>query len=318
MKNHFQLAELLSRRSFLKWTVATGTATLFPNLFEISNMITPIQKINTRPIPASGEELPIVGIGTWQTFDVGNNAAQRTELKKVLRTFVELGGEVVDSSPMYGTSEKVVGDLAAELNILDQLFMATKVWTSGEKAGIRQMQDSMQKMRSQPMDLMQVHNLLDFKTHIKTLQKWKAEGKIRYIGITHYVDGRHNEMAALIKKYPLDFIQINYSIQSRNAEERLFPTAQDEGVAVLVNRPYEGGQLFRKIKNTALPTWAKDYDIHSWGQYFLKFILSNPAITCVIPGTSKLKHLRDNMGAGLGRLPDEKGREKMAAFLQNL
>lgn len=317
MKNYSQLTSILSRRLLLKWTMATGAGTLLP-FPEIPNMVTPIQKINTRPIPASGEELPIVGIGTWQTFDVGNNLAQRTELKKVLRTFVELGGEVMDSSPMYGTSEKVVGDLSSELGILDQLFMATKVWTSGEKAGITQMKDSMQKMRRQPMDLMQVHNLLDFETHIKTLQKWKAEGEIRYIGITHYVDSRHDEMAALLKKYPLDFIQINYSIQSRNAEKRLFPTAKDLGVAVLVNRPYEGGQLFRKIKNTTLPAWAKDYDIDSWGQYFLKFILSHPAITCVIPGTSKLKHLRDNMGAGLGRLPDEKGREKLAAFLQNL
>jgi len=317
MKNQFQLAKL-SRRSLLKWSLATGTSSLFPNFLEIPTMITPIQKINTRPIPASGEQLPIVGIGTWQTFDVGNHSTQRTELKKVLRTFVELGGEVMDSSPMYGTSEKVVGDLAADLGILDQLFMATKVWTSGEKSGIVQMKDSMQKMRRQPMDLMQVHNLLDFKTHIKILQKWKAEGKVRYIGITHYVDNRHDEMAELIKKYPLDFIQINYSIQSRNAEKRLFPTAKDKGVAVLVNRPYEGGQLFRTIKNTALPIWVKNYDINSWGQYFLKFILSHPAITCVIPGTSKLKHLQDNMEAGLGRLPDEKGREKLAAFLQNL
>jgi len=314
MKNHYPL----SRRSLLKWSLATGASSLLPNLLEIPAMIVPIQKINTRPIPSSGEQLPIVGIGTWQTFDVGNNLTQRIELKKVLQTFVALGGEVMDSSPMYGTSEKVVGDLAADLGILDQLFMTTKVWTSGEKSGIIQMKDSMQKMRRQPMDLMQVHNLLDFKTHIKTLQKWKAEGKVRYIGITHYVDSRHDEMAELIKKYPLDFIQINYSIQSRNAEKRLFPTAIDKGVAVLVNRPYEGGQLFKKIKNTVLPTWTKDYDIHSWGQYFLKFILSHPAVTCVIPGTSKLKHLQDNMGAGLGRLPDEKEREKLVAFLQGL
>lgn len=318
MKNYLQLAKPLSRRSLLKWTMATSTSALLPNFFENTDMIIPLQKINTRPIPSSGEQLPIVGIGTWQTFDVGNNSIQRAELKKVLQTFVELGGQVMDSSPMYGTSEKVVGDLATSLDILDQLFMATKVWTSGEKAGIAQMRDSMQKMRRQPMDLMQVHNLLDFKTHIKILQKWKAEGKIRYIGITHYLDNRHEEMAALLQKYPLDFIQINYSIQSRNAEKRLFPTAKDKGVAVLVNRPYEGGQLFRKVKNVALPTWAKAYDIHSWGQYFLKFILSHPAITCVIPGTSKLKHLEDNMAAGLGSLPDEKGREKLASFLQNL
>ena len=317
MKNHFQLTKL-SRRSLLKWSMATSTSALLPNLFEFSNMITPLQKINTRPIPSSGEQLPIVGIGTWQTFDVGNNLTQRTELKKVLQAFVELGGQVMDSSPMYGTSEKVVGDLAADLGILDQLFMATKVWTSGKSAGIAQMQDSMRKMRRQPMDLMQVHNLLDVKTHLQTLQKWKAEGKIRYIGITHYLDNRHDEMAELIKKYPIDFIQINYSIQSRHAEKRLFPTAKDKGVAVLVNRPYEGGQLFRKTKNVTLPSWTKDYDINSWGQYFLKFILSHPAITCVIPGTSKLTHLQDNMGAGVGKLPNEKGREKLATFLKNL
>ena len=318
MKNQFLPISTLSRRSLLKWSMATSASALCSNFLEAPSMIIPIQRINTRTIPSSGEALPIVGIGTWQTFDVGNHATQRAELKKVLQTFVELGGQVMDSSPMYGTSEKVVGDLAADLGILDQLFMATKVWTNGEQAGIQQMDNSMQKMRRQPMDLMQVHNLLDFKTHIKTLQKWKAAGKIRYIGITHYLDNRHDEMAELIKKYPLDFIQINYSIQSRNAEKRLFPTAKDKGVAVLVNRPYEGGQLFRTIKNTALPLWAKEYDINSWGQYFLKFILSHPAITCVIPGTSKLKHLQDNMGAGLGNLPDKKGREKLATFLDNL
>ena len=200
MKNQFLPISTLSRRSLLKWSMATSASALCSNFLEAPSMIIPIQRINTRTIPSSGEALPIVGIGTWQTFDVGNHATQRAELKKVLQTFVELGGQVMDSSPMYGTSEKVVGDLAADLGILDQLFMATKVWTNGEQAGIQQMDNSMQKMRRQSMDLMQVHNLLDFKTHIKTLQKWKAAGKNRYIGITHYLDNRHDEKAELIKK----------------------------------------------------------------------------------------------------------------------
>lgn len=305
----------LSRRKILKYSSVFSLSTLlpFPN-----KMIPSSDTILTRPIPATGEQLPIVGIGTWQTFDVGNNVEKRAQLKEVLATFKKLGGTVIDSSPMYGTSEKVVGDLAASLGIQESLFMATKVWTNGKSAGIQQMQSSMQKMQSNTMDLMQVHNLVDFKTHLETLINWKAEGKVRYIGITHYTDSRHDEMADLIEKYPLDFIQINYSIQSRNAEKRLFPTAINNKVAVLVNRPYEGGQLFRAVKNTPLPTWAEGYDIHSWGQYFLKFILSHPAVTCVIPGTSKLKHLNDNMKAGIGHLPDKKEREKLFNFLQNL
>lgn len=273
-------------------------------------------KIIERTIPGTSESVPVVGMGTWQTFDIGNNSSERENIKAVLRTFVDKGGTVIDSSPMYGRSEEVVGDLAAELDVLQELFMATKVWTRGEQAGIRQMQQSMREMRSDPMDLMQVHNLVDFQTHIKTLRRWKAEGKIRYLGITHYTDSAHDDLARLIRSEDLDFIQVNYSINDRHADERLLPLARDRGVAVLVNRPYSGGSLFGRVKGKSLPDWATDYDIQSWGQFFLKFIISHPAVTCAIPATSKVHHMEDNMGASYGRLPDEGARNEMVRYFE--
>ncbi|MDX1938924.1 MAG: aldo/keto reductase [Saprospiraceae bacterium] len=304
----------ISRRQMLQLSAMSGGAFLLPftNFDFMSNQNKNIIK---RKIPSSGEVLPAVGMGTWQTFDAGNNQSERESLKQVLKTFVDMGGAVIDSSPMYGSSEEVVGDLATELNVLDKLFMATKVWTSGRDAGIRQMNTSMKEMRSNPIDLMQVHNLVDFQTHIKTLREWKGEGKIRYIGATHYVDSAHGDLERLIKTEKLDFIQINYSLQSRNVEKSLLPLAQDKGVAVIINQPFESGSLFSKVRGKSLPDWAKDYDIVSWGQYFLKFIISHPAVTCVIPATSKVKHMEDNMGALYGRLPDAKLRQKMMEVL---
>ncbi len=304
----------ISRRKMLQFSAMASGALLFPfSNFKIMNNET--KNIIKRKIPATGELIPAIGMGTWQTFDVGNNQSERENLKQVLKTFADMGGTMIDSSPMYGSSEEVVGDLAADLGLLDQLFMATKVWTSGREAGIRQMNTSMREMRSNPIDLMQVHNLVDFQTHIKTLRQWKDEGKIRYIGATHYVNSAHDDLERLIKTENLDFIQINYSIQSRNAEKSLLPLAQDKGVAVIINQPYEGGSLFSKAKGKNLPDWAKDYDINSWGQFFLKFIISNPAVTCVIPATSKVHHMKDNMGALYGKLPDEKIRRQMVEHL---
>ncbi|MEZ4886416.1 MAG: aldo/keto reductase [Chitinophagales bacterium] len=308
----------LSRRKFIHFSTATTALLLLPNIHTAAmNTITSMSSdILTRPIPKCPQErIPIVGMGTWQTFDVGNNATERTNLKKVLSAFIEMGGTLLDSSPMYGSSEEVLGDLAVELDVLKQLFMATKVWTTGKNAGIDQMKASMQKMQCNPMDLMQVHNLLDFKTHIKTLQRWKAEGKIRYIGITHYTDSYHDDLVRLIESESLDFVQFNYSILSRHAEKQLLPAAQANGVATLINRPYESGSLFRQVKGKQLPEWVKEYGINSWGQFFLKFILSHPAVTCVIPATSKEHHLRDNMGAGFGEMPDDKVREEMSKVL---
>lgn len=259
-----------------------------------------------RIIPSTGEKLPIVGVGTWQTFDVSPESAERNELKEVLKVLISKGGTVVDSSPMYGKSEAVVGDLSSELSLNDDLFIATKVWTTGRESGIRQMNDSFRLMRRDKIELMQIHNLTDWETHIKTLRAWKEEGKIRYIGLTHYTESAHERLASILAREKVDFIQINYNMIDRNAEKKLLPYAQEKGVAVLINQPFEGGALFRQVKGKSLPAWAGEFDCESWAQFFLKFILSQPAVTCVIPGTSKAHHMIDNMGAGFGKLPAAK------------
>jgi aryl-alcohol dehydrogenase-like predicted oxidoreductase len=269
--------------------------------------------IHTRPIPSSGETLPVVGLGTWQTFDVGRGAAARAPLEEVLAAFAELGGRVVDSSPMYGASEEVVGDIAAKLGLRSRLFVATKVWTSGKRSGIDQMADSMRKLRADPVDLMQVHNLVDVATHLDTLSEWKRAGRVRYVGVTHYTAGSHDDVARVIAARPVDFIQINYSIGERDAERRLLPLARERGVAVIANRPFAGGDLFQRLRSKPLPAWAGEIDCDSWAQLLLKFVVSHPAITSAIPATSRVAHLRDNMKAAYGRLPDERLRARIAA-----
>ena len=271
-----------------------------------------------RPIPRSGELLSAVGVGTWQTFDVGAKAPERAELKDVLRLLVEAGGSVVDSSPMYGKAEGVAGDLAADLGLREKLFFATKVWTSGRESGIRQMEDSFRLMRTQRMDLMQVHNLLDLAVHSKTLREWKAAGRIRYIGITHYHDGAHAELENIVRTRTWDFVQFNYSMAEPEAEARLLPACADSGTAVIVNRPFSQGSLFPKVKGKDLPAWAAEFDCTSWAQFFLKYLLSHPAVTCVIPGTRRVAHLKDNVQAGMGRLPDAAMRRRMAQYLERL
>lgn len=269
--------------------------------------------IMTRKIPSSGEALPVIGLGTWQTFDVGASQAERAPLKAVLEAFAASGGKLIDSSPMYGDSEAVAGDLMADLRLRQKLFVATKVWTSGRQDGIAQMKASMDKLRTKPIDLMQVHNLLDAETHLATLREWKQQGLVRYIGVTHYTAGAHDAVARVIAKYPVDFIQINYSVGEREAEKKLLPLARDRGVAVIANRPFAGGDLFRRVRAKPLPAWAAEIDCTSWAQVLLKFVVSHPAMTCAIPATSKVTHLRDNMQAGYGRMPDEKMRALIAA-----
>lgn len=293
--------------------IGLGLVTM-PALFSF----TQTQKMNTRSIPASGEQLPIVGLGTWQTFDVGDSRAAMEVLKQVLLEMNKLGGKVIDSSPMYGSSEEVVGKLTDSLDMQQAFFYATKVWTSGKEAGIAQMKRSMKKMRQTSIDLMQIHNLVDWKTHVKTLKSWKEQGKIKYWGLTHYVDSAHATLEKIIASERPDFVQFNYSIRSRNAERSLFDTCQKLNTAVLINQPFESGSLFRGTKGKPLPPWVAAYDINSWGQYFLKFILSNEAVTCVIPGTSKPHHMVDNMMAGYGSLPDSDSREKMFSYLKSL
>ncbi|WP_353778037.1 aldo/keto reductase [Winogradskyella sp. 3972H.M.0a.05] len=279
---------------------------------------TDMNSIRKRKIGSSNESLPIVGLGTWQSFDVGNNKTKREQLTSVLENMKEYGGSVIDSSPMYGSSESVVGDLVQQMNSRDQFFFATKVWTSGKQNGIDQMTNSMRLMKTNTLDLIQIHNLIDWRTHMHTLKKWKDEQKIRYWGITHYVDSAHDKLIQIIKAEKPDFVQFNYAINNLNAEKKLLHTAQENNVSVIINRPYGGGSLFRLTKGKNLPDWCNDYDIKSWGQFFLKYILASKAVTCVIPGTSKPHHLIDNMKAGFGRLPDDATRKKMIAYLKTL
>ena len=272
----------------------------------------------TRPIPVSGERLPVVGVGTWQTFDVGGDAGARAPLREVVALFAQEGGRLIDSSPMYGSSESVAGDLVAELGLRDQLFFATKVWTSGRAEGVRQMEESFRRMRVARMDLMQIHNLLDAATHTRTLEQWKREGRVRYIGITHYTASAYDEVERWLRRGGYDFLQINYSLAERDAERRLLPLAQDMKVAVIANRPFAGAGTFRPVRGKPLPPWAKELGIASWAQYFLKWIIGPPAITCAIPGTGKPAHLKDNLGAAHGALPDSATRDRMAKYFDAL
>jgi diketogulonate reductase-like aldo/keto reductase len=265
----------------------------------------------TRAIPSTGEQLPVVGVGTWQTFDVGGDPAARAQLGEVLKL---LGRGVVDSSPMYGSSESVAGDLIAELGLRDKLFIATKLWTNGRAAGIRQMETSFKRLRVERMDLMQVHNLQDVETHTKTLREWKEKKRIRYIGITHYSSHAYAEVERLLKTGQYDFLQINYSLGERDSGKRVLPLAREKNVAVIANRPFAEGALFRQVKGKPLPPWAGELGIASWAQYFLKWIVSHPAVTCAIPGTGKPEHMKDNLAAGAGALPDDKARKRMTAY----
>lgn len=274
-----------------------------------------LQNAMIKRTTSTGEQIPVVGVGTWKTFDVGDSSAATNPLKEVLTTLLEKGGSVVDSSPMYGRSEKVVGDLSTELKINDKLFIATKVWITGKNQGIKQMNESLRLLGRKQLDLMQIHNLVDWRTHLATLRDWKAQQKIRYIGITHYTESAYDQVEQIIKQEPIDFVQINYSLLSRKAEARLLPLAREKKISVLINRPFEEGALFNRVRGKNLPDWANEFDCASWGQFFLKFILSHPAVTCVIPGTSKPHHMADNALAGFGKLPDENHRKKMIALL---
>lgn len=271
-----------------------------------------------RTAAAAGEHLPVVGLGTYQTFDVGADAPERAELKRVLAALTAQGARVVDSSPMYGRAEGVVGDLADELRLHGSLYLATKVWTSGERAGVAQMEASLRLLRTSRIDLMQVHNLVDWRTHLKTLEAWQAQGRIRHLGITHYHAGAYDELMKVMRTRRFAFVQFNYSVGEREAEQRLLPLCAELGMGVLVNRPFAQGDLFARVRGKPLPAWAAEIDCSSWAQFLLKWILGHPAVTCVIPGTRRTSHLLDNLGAGRGRLPDAAQRARMLAHLQAL
>lgn len=264
-----------------------------------------------RPIPSSGELLPVIGIGTSRTFDAGADAATLARLSEVMQAFFSGGGQVIDSSPMYGEAESRVGDVLRGMRTLPPLFAATKVWTEGEQEGIAQMQQSARRMGVDSFDLIAVHNLVDWKTQLTTLKRWKAEGKVRYIGITTSHGRFHDELLEIMASEPLDFIQLTYNIGNRIAEERLLPLAQDRGIATMINRPFQRGSLFGLAKGQALPEVAGDLGCASWGQFYLKFILAHPAVTSIIPATSKIHHMVDNMGANTGPVPDVAQRAEM-------
>ncbi len=304
----------MNRREYLSYLAAISASPLMAH-FKGPSIIT-TESVMKRKIPSSGEPIPIVGVGTWQTFDVGPSDSERDPLADVLRILLEKGGSVIDSSPMYGSSEQVVGDLSSLMGINDQLFMATKVWTRGKNEGMEQMNRSFNRMGRDQVDLMQIHNLVDWRTHLETLRSWKEQGKIRYLGITHYTESAYDNIEQILRNHPVDFLQINYSIVSRKVEERILPLAKDKGVAVIINQPYEGGSLFRMVNGKGLPGYAQEFDCTSWGQFFLKYILSHPAVTCVIPGTDNPIHMIDNMGAGIGKLPDLEIRKRMVEELK--
>ncbi len=269
-----------------------------------------------RSIPSTGEQIPAVGLGTSDEFE---STGQNLEpLRAVLRRFADLGGTLVDTAPIYGDAETVIGQLVDELGLVDKLFVATKVRTRGKQAGLEQMERSQRLLMKRPLDLMQVHSLVDVETQLANLRRWKEDGRVRYIGITHSRVSAFTELERLMRTETLDFVQLNYSFMEPDAEERLLPLAEDKGIAILANRPFQNGQMFRRVKGKPLPPWAADFDCHSWAQFSLKYILAHPVVTCVIPATSNPDHLIDNMGAGLGRLPDEPTRQRMREYVASL
>ena len=273
----------------------------------------------TRPIPSSGEAMPVVGLGTWQVFDVGADERARQQPRVVLQQLAADGGRMIDSSPMYGRAEAVTRDLVAELGLRPRVFLATKVWTSGREPGVAQMRRSAERLKSPVLDLIQIHNLLDWRTHLATLRAMKAAGQLRYIGVTHYTTSSLGDLARILASEPgIDFVQCGYSLASRDAETRLLPTAAERGVAVIVNQPFETGGMFRQVRGRALPEWAADFDCASWAQLFLKYLIAEPAVICVIPATASPEHMADDLKAGIGRLPDAKQREQIRQLWDSL
>jgi aryl-alcohol dehydrogenase-like predicted oxidoreductase len=270
-----------------------------------------------RRIPSSGESLPAIGLGTSGPFEVGADESARAPLRQVLKEFFDAGASLIDTSPMYSTAEAVLGDLLTPAQQA-KAFIATKVWTPGsggaaEQKGVEQMQRSMSLLKRERIELMQVHNLVDLESHLRTLRRWKAEGRIKYIGVTHYTTSSYPDLIAIIEREKPDFVQFNYSVTTREAEKRLLPLCADKGVAVIVNRAFEDGRLFDEVRDKPLPSWAAEFGARSWAQVFLKFVLAHPSVTCVIPATGKVRNVLDNLGAGFGALPDAKHRAAIVA-----
>jgi diketogulonate reductase-like aldo/keto reductase len=297
--------------------VAGGHETGFPHEHKPGGVVTPTSPLLKRKIASTGEMIPAIGLGTSGPFEVGTDAAARAPLREVLEAFFAGGASLIDTSPMYSTAEAVLGDLLTPEQQA-RVFMATKVWTPGsgshgEQKGIEQMQRSMALLERKRIELMQVHNLVDLDAHLKTLRRWKEEGRIKYIGVTHYTTSSYPDLISIIGREKLDFVQFNYSVATREAEKKLLPLCADKGVAVIINRAFEDGNLFARVQGKPLPAWAAEFDAKSWAQVFLKFVLAHPAVTCVIPATGKAKNLVDNLGAAVGGLPNEKQRAQIVA-----
>jgi diketogulonate reductase-like aldo/keto reductase len=303
-----------SRRSIVQGLGAVGAASALPNDM-VSATTAPVL---TRAIPSTGEPLPAIGLGTWITFNVGRERLRRDQSVKVMQTFFDLGGGLIDSSPMYGSSEEVIGYGLKRIANKKTLFSATKVWTVLRALGVRQMNASRELWGFERFDLMQIHNMLDWSAHIETLKEWKAQGRIRYIGMTTSHGERHDAMAKVMAEQPLDVVQFTYNIFDREAERRLLPLAAERKLAVIVNRPFRQGALIDAVKRHRLPEWASEIDCANWAQFLLKFVVSHPAVTCVIPATSRVDHMRENMGALHGRLPDQAMRQRMIRHVEAL
>jgi aryl-alcohol dehydrogenase-like predicted oxidoreductase len=306
----------LSRRAFLAASAAAAAAASAPGRGRAGPPRAPGPSMRTRPVPRTKEEIPVVGLGTWQTFDAGPSEAERAPLATVLRSFLDGGGRVVDTSPMYGRSEEVVGELLAALRPAQRPFLATKVWTSGREEGERQVAASMGLLRADRLDLLQVHNLLDWRAHLPAMRAARDAGRVRYLGVTHYATSAMPEVERILRAERLDFVQLPYSVATREAEARLLPAAADLGVAVLVMRPFEEGDLFRAVKGKPLPPWAAALGCAAWSTLLLKWILAHPAVTAVLPATAKPSHLAENLAAGAGPLPDEAQRREVAALVR--
>ena len=293
----------MSRAEFLRLAAASAAGLILGAPAHAADR-TPSPALGTRPIPATGEALPIIGCGTYVGFDVAPGSAEYQRLPGVLQALFGAGGAVIDSSPMYGRAEAVTGELLAAAGSRGKAFVATKVWTRGRAEGIRQMEESLRRLQVERLDLMQIHNLVDWQTHLATLREWKAAGRVRYLGVTHYTAGAYDALEAVMRAEPLDFVQINYSADEREAERRILPLAAERGMAVIINRPFGGGGLLRRLRDRPLPAWATDIGATSWAQVLLKFVLSHPAVTCAIPGTSRPEHMADNALAGTGVIPE--------------
>ena len=307
----------MTRRRAAKLIGAGAASLILPIRTSIGQAAADSSSMLMRVIPVSGEKLPVIGLGTWSVFDVDLTPDKEKQVGEVLNRFTQLGGRVIDSSPMYGRAESVIGNLATKLRLQDKLFLATKVWTRGKQAGIDSMERSMSRLQTKRIDLMQVHNLVDVQTQLVTMRGWKAQGRFRYLGITHYNSSGFENVEKTLRAEKVDFLQINYSIMEREAESRILPLAQDQQVAVIINRPFGGGDLFNRVRSKPLPDWTTEFDCRSWAQFFLKWIIAHPAVTCAIPATNNPQHLEDDIKGGIGRLPDTKTRERMVQLVSS-